>query len=230
MSSMHTPLPSFPQSACRQAHDAMGDAPSTPAASLAALADVLQQNRGRMLRLARRIVRDADAAADVVQDATLAALQALPEFRQGAAPGTWLHRIVVNAALMHLRRGRTRREVSAEALYAMKSPAPDPAAAAEEHEAVRRLRACLPRLSEQHRNVVELRDILGFDTDSTAVMLGVSSNAVKIRLHRARRALRGLFEGRQVDAAPATRSRTDVRVVSRQFTLRATPPRTRTAG
>jgi RNA polymerase sigma-70 factor (ECF subfamily) len=50
----------------------------------------------------------------------------------------------------------------------------------------------ISRLPESYRVVLTLRDIEGLDTDEVAQMLGITPNAVKIRLHRARLALRGL--------------------------------------
>jgi RNA polymerase sigma-70 factor, ECF subfamily len=62
---------------------------------------------GRLHAVARRLVRDDEEAADVVQDAFLSAYRSLPSYRGDAQLSTWLHRIVVNAARMRLRtRGR----------------------------------------------------------------------------------------------------------------------------
>jgi RNA polymerase sigma-70 factor (ECF subfamily) len=57
-----------------------------------------------------------------------------------------------------------------------------------------RLRACLARLPERYRDVLVLRDLEQLDTHEAARRLGVSATAVKLRLHRARRALRRLLE------------------------------------
>ena len=58
-----------------------------------------------------------------------------------------------------------------------------------------RVRAAIDRLPESYRTVLLLRDIEELDTEETAAALGVSVNAVKIRLHRARQALAGLLAG-----------------------------------
>lgn len=151
--------------------------------------------RPRLLQLAQGIVRCPQAAEDVVQDAMFAALKSLASFRGRAAASTWLHRIVVNAALMHLRRSRSRREFSLEDLDESRpGSAVDPAVAAEQADACARLTECLEEMSPIHRNVIELRDIRGLSTSSVAATLGISENAAKIRLHRARRSLRGIFE------------------------------------
>jgi RNA polymerase sigma-70 factor (ECF subfamily) len=56
------------------------------------------------------------------------------------------------------------------------------------------VRGCIDRLPDPYRTVLLLRDIEGLDTEQTAQQLGISAGAVKIRLHRARQALRTLLE------------------------------------
>jgi RNA polymerase sigma-70 factor (ECF subfamily) len=174
---------------------------STAPVSRVDLAGLLEQQRDRLHRVARRIVRDPHAAEDVVQEAALAALAALDRFEGRSATTTWLHRIVVNAALMHLRRSRHRREVGLGDKEATRAADADgPAALAELAEARAQLTLGLAELPQNQRNVIELRDIRGLDTFAAASVLGATPNAVKIRLHRARRALRSLLEGTLADA------------------------------
>lgn len=71
---------------------------------------------GRLLAVARRLVRDEEDARDVVQTAYLNAFRSLPDFAGGSQLATWLHRIVVNVALMKLRTRRRKPEQSIEAL------------------------------------------------------------------------------------------------------------------
>ncbi|MEK6703718.1 MAG: sigma-70 family RNA polymerase sigma factor, partial [Planctomycetota bacterium] len=67
----------------------------------------------RMLAVARRMLPEADAQ-DAVQDAFVSALRALPGFDGRSKLSTWLHRIVVNACLMKLRKQTRRGERSIE--------------------------------------------------------------------------------------------------------------------
>jgi len=160
---------------------------------------------GRMIAAARRIVGTEDEARDVVQEAFLAAFRALDRFNGDAQVSTWLHRIVINAALMRLRSRRRRREEAIEDHlprfdddgHWVDSPGSwdTPADALLERRETRRLvRAAIERLPAQYREVVVLRDIEELDTDEAASILGVTPNAVKTRLHRARQALRTLLE------------------------------------
>src|SRR5262249_37636914 len=65
---------------------------------------------GRLLAVARRFVRNGEDARDVVQTAYLSAFRGLDTFEGGCQLSTWLHRIVVNAALMKLRSRRRKPE------------------------------------------------------------------------------------------------------------------------
>jgi RNA polymerase sigma-70 factor (ECF subfamily) len=167
-----------------------------------ACAALVQQHGGRMLAVARRFLRSEEDRADAVQDAFLAAFRALPTFQGNAALATWLHRIVVNACLMRLRARARRRQVPLDDLLPAGAD-PDHTARGWEAPAERGLtreetraqvRACIDRLPEGYRVVLLLRDIEELDTDQTARRLGMSTGAVKSRLHRARSALRTLLE------------------------------------
>ena len=166
---------------------------------------LVRRHGGRMLAVARRLLRDENDAADAVQDALLSVSRAIDGFQGGSRLSTWLHRVVVNAALMRLRAQRRRREESIEDLLPrfvadghQARPAEPWAAPAEdrlETEETRALvSASIGRLPETYRVVLMLRDIEELDTQETAAVLGVTANAVKIRLHRARQALRTLLD------------------------------------
>ena len=179
-----------------------------------AFEDLLRTQGGRLLAVARRLLRNDADARDALQDAMVAAVRALRTFRGESQLSTWLHRIVVNAALMKLRSRRRAPETSIEPLL--------PAFAADGHherswqcepDAERMLldrekraavRQGIDRLPETYRTVLLLRDIDGLDTGTVATMLEVSPNAVKIRLHRARLALLTLLSPEHRTPARAT--------------------------
>lgn len=166
---------------------------------------LVREQSPRLLAVARRILRDEDAARDAVQEAFVAAFRHLDRFAGQARLSTWLHRIVVNAALMRLRARAARPETSIEELlpafevdgrHTASPPAwrraPDELLAQGE---VRQLvREAIDRLPQAYRTVILLRDIEELDTATTADLLGLTVPAVKVRLHRARQALRTLLE------------------------------------
>ena len=146
---------------------------------------------GAMLAVARRFLGDIDDAADAVQDAFVSAFRAMPAFGGDSRLGTWLHRITVNACLMKLRGRRRSRLVPLDDAVATPGRADDDAVS--RAEVAERVRACVDRLPPAYRAVIRLRDLEGVGTAEAAGRLGTNEGAVKVRLHRARRALKTLL-------------------------------------
>jgi RNA polymerase sigma-70 factor (ECF subfamily) len=169
----------------------------------AAYEEFVRVQTPRMLSVARRFLRNEEDARDAVQDAFISAFRAIGNFEGGSRISTWLHRIVVNASLMKLRSKRRRPEESIEELlprWQEDGHAARPAAAwaaeklVEQDEVRKLVQAGIERLPETYREVLLLRDIEELDTQEAAEMLGISTNAVKTRLHRARQALREVID------------------------------------
>lgn len=165
---------------------------------------LVRSNSGRMLTVAKRFLANDDDAQDAVQDAFLSAFKALPTFDGRAKLSTWLHRIVVNASLMKLRTQRRHPEQSIDDLLPtflpdghQASPVSrwnDAAVSFDRTETQQVIRDQIAKLSESHRTVLLLRDIEEFDTETVAQMLDLRVAVVKVRLHRARQALRTLLD------------------------------------
>ena len=170
-----------------------------------ALEAVIQQYGGRMLSVARQLLQNEQDAQDAVQDAFLTAFRSLDRFEQRSTLATWLHRIVINAALMRRRSQSRHREESLNSWL--------PTFLADGHEAhpTQRwsaqslsnietdetrsaIRSCIDQLPDTYRTVLLLRDIQELDTATVASLLEISPDAVKVRLHRARQALKTLLE------------------------------------
>jgi RNA polymerase sigma-70 factor (ECF subfamily) len=170
----------------------------------AAFEELVRTHGARLLGVARRFMATEEDAREVVQEAFISAFRALASFKGEAKLSTWLHRITVNTALMKLRARRRRPEESIDDLLpsfkadghhleqfqSWAEPADEAIARAERREQVRE---AIARLPEGYRSVLLLRDIEERDTQEVADRMGISANAVKIRLHRARQALRTLL-------------------------------------
>ena len=170
---------------------------------------------GRLLAVARRFTRNEDDAQDVLQSAYLSAFRALKDFEGTCQLSTWLHRIVVNTALMKLRSRRRKPEESIETLLPafledghhveQFSEWSVPADQLIEREETRvAVRNCINQLPDNYRLVLMLRDIEERSTQEVADQLGLTTTAVKVRLHRARQALSSLL--RQEYAQPLVTS------------------------
>ncbi len=169
-----------------------------------AFEEIVRTYGGRLLQVARRYLGEEDAQ-DALQDGFLSAFRSIEHFQGQADIGTWLHRIVVNAALKVLRTKRPEREQPIEDLLPTfdsqgyrESVGPawhQGTLEALERDAMNKaILACIHRLPESYRTVVLLRDIEEFNTAETALLLKISENAVKLRLHRGRQALRELID------------------------------------
>lgn len=165
---------------------------------------------GPLHAVALRLLQNPADADDAVQEAFLSAYRNFDSFRGDARLGTWLHRIVVNAALGRLRRRKRRPEHGAEIVDLAEllpkfrengypeqfhepwvAPAEELATRAETREQVRQM---IDKLPENYRTVLILRDIEELSTAETGELLELSPGTVKVRLHRARQALRNLLE------------------------------------
>ena len=172
--------------------------------------ELLRIHGGRLLAVARRLMRNEEDARDCLQDGFLSAFRGIDRFEGRSKLGTWLHRIVVNACLMRLRSQKRKPE---ELVVDPRLPEFDeygfrigptemvPVSADEllERAEVREhVRQEIDRLTQGYRTVLLLRDIEELDTAETAEMLGLNPGAGEVRLHRARLApseqLRSSFE------------------------------------
>jgi RNA polymerase sigma-70 factor, ECF subfamily len=178
----------------------------------AAFEAVVRTHGGRLLSVARRLLgNDADAQ-DAVQDAFVRAFKAIHTFEGRAQLSTWLHRIVVNTALMKLRQRRRHPEESMDELLPdFRSDGHQAVASREWSDALLErketaalVRDAITRLPDRYREVLVLRDIEDRDTAETADLLGTTPNVIKVRLHRARQALRTLLDREfHIKGAPA---------------------------
>lgn len=176
--------------------DALAGASPAVALSPKRLGEVYLACEGRLVATAQRMVRDPDAARDVVQGALERALRSLGGFRGDARPSTWLHRIVVNQALMWLRarRRRARREQPFEVYEALASHAPeDVAARIDAARASPRLHAALTKLSQADRDVLLQCVAHEVDYAAFAARRGENPLAIKTRAFRARHRLASLL-------------------------------------
>lgn len=170
----------------------------------AAWTRLLETHGSRLLAVARRLLRDDDAARDCLQNAFLQALRSLDRFEGRSSLATWLHRIVVNSALLTLRSRRRKPEESLEPLLpvfdrsghrmAVGPVERTPEDLASRGEVREIVHGAIDLLPEAYRTVVILRDLENLSGEEVAELLETTPNAVKVRLHRAHSALKTLLE------------------------------------
>ena len=166
---------------------------------------LVRTNIGWMLGLAERLLRDREMAEDVVQDAFIRAFKGLAGFEGRSSIESWLHRITVNVALSKLRQLKRLAEQSIDQhlpefdQFDCRVEMPWSRLATvdeivESRDTLMRIDEAVDQLPDAYRVVLQLRDIEEYATSEVADLLDISESNVKVRLHRARAALKKLLE------------------------------------
>lgn len=162
-----------------------------------ALEALLGRYEGAIWRFGVKMCADTEEAKEILQETLIAAARTLPGFRGDSAISTWLYTIARSFCIKRQRRGKHEPEsidpVESDAAMASHS-IPDSKPGPEEIAAGRQVSEALERaigeLAPIYREVLLLRDVEGLSALEAAAVLGLSVDAVKSRLHRARLAVR----------------------------------------
>lgn len=182
----------------------------------AAFGALVARMHGPLMRLATGYVRERSVAEDVVQETWLTCLDRLDSFEGRSSFKTWVYGIALNIARARRRRERRWLPFTSWGLDAsdsrkptvdarrfgtdrMWSKPPDPWSNVPEArllgaETLGRVREAIDSLPEKQREVIVLRDVAGLEAPEVARMLGISAENERVRLHRARAAVRGMLE------------------------------------
>jgi RNA polymerase sigma-70 factor (ECF subfamily) len=185
-----------------------------------AFRDLLAEHQQIFARIARTWARDASAAAEIVQDAWLAALESLDRFEGRSSLRTWLVGILINIARGHAR--STKRMVPMSSLVAEETaelelavdgalffpdghewaghwavwpkPFPAPDSSLERQELRAALHAAIAELPVVQQQVMILCDVEGFTGQEACNILGINDTHQRVLLHRARSKARAKLE------------------------------------
>jgi RNA polymerase sigma-70 factor (ECF subfamily) len=183
----------------------------------AAFRALIQAHHGPMVRLAAAYVRDPGVAEEVVQEAWLTCLRSLDKFEGRSSLKTWIYGIVMNiarsrrrresrvlpfASLWHRDDSDSRRPTVEAARFGadgMWSAPPDnwtnvPESKFLSGETMHRVKAAIAALPIKQREVITLRDVAGLDANEVCGLLSISAENQRVRLHRARAAVRKMLE------------------------------------
>lgn len=152
---------------------------------------LVRRHNQRLFRAARAVSRSDEDAEDVLQQTWLAVYKNLASFRGDAAFTTWATRIAVHEAIAYGRKRPVIAEVKEGA-----DPDAAPGDVVERAQLGRILERTLQTLPQGNREVMVLRDVLELDTAETAACLGLTEEAVRVRLHRARAAVAATLTAR----------------------------------
>ena len=171
----------------------------------AAFEKVVLKESPRLFRMIMRIVQDEDEARSVMQETFLQAYKRLSTFRRESKFSTWLYAIGLNlarASLRKLKRFDTLDEetidrmqpVFSNGMYTDSYETWNPQKIAERKERKDLIHKAINQLPADYRAIVTLRDIEELSTSEVAEVLDISEGAVRVRLHRARQALRKILD------------------------------------
>ncbi len=153
---------------------------------------LLRRYNQRLYRVARGIVKNAEEAEDVVQEAYLNAFRHLDQFANRARFSTWLTKIAVYEAIARARRQNRYAEAPEgdDPMNNVESNDPDPERQAHASQLREILESAIEALPPAYRSVFVMREVEQLSTSETAECLDLSEDAIKMRLHRARGMLR----------------------------------------
>ncbi|MCQ6552806.1 sigma-70 family RNA polymerase sigma factor [Streptomyces sp. C10-9-1] len=154
-----------------------------------AFAVLVQRHAPALIRVATRLLGTRSEAEDAVQDAFLSAWRRLPEFHGNSTFTTWIYRIVTNRCLNVLRSRRPTAPLESAGDVPAAEHVSSPARITEARDAVRELRDALEVLSAEQRACWVLRELDGRPYEFIAEAVGISQEAVRARVFRARRSL-----------------------------------------
>lgn len=157
------------------------------------------RHQGLVFRIVGGFLRNRADVEEVAQEVFVRAFTGMPGFRPGAPFGPWIAQIATRASYDRLRRRRRASEIGWEDLSAGERRAAEALAegkTAEDHAAARDLaERALSGLPVKDRQALLLADGQGLTAGEVAQAMGCSALAVRLRLHRARRAMRRVAEG-----------------------------------
>lgn len=154
-----------------------------------ALLSQLLASREKFVAYVRRRVPDPDLAEDVVQDGLVRALRSVGELHDSERLAPWFYRVLQNAIADVYRRS------AREGRYLVRmEPEDRPMEETDERDICECFRSILPTLKTEYAEVIQAMDLAEEPAESVTVRLGITSNNLKVRRHRARQALKQRLE------------------------------------
>lgn len=166
-----------------------------------AFAQLMRDNEKRIYNLTLRMTGNPEDAMDLAQEAFLNAWRGLKFFQGDSAFSTWVYRLASNACIDHLRRKKRRQDISApmpvDEEDDRQPDIPDdrfrPDRELERQELRRAVIQGLEQLSDEHRQVLVMRELNGLSYQEIADVLDLEAGTVKSRIARARNSLRKIL-------------------------------------
>ena len=160
------------------------------AGDVKALEELLASVAPAVQRFGLRMCKNPPDADDVLQDTLLAIATHLGEFEGRSSLSSWVFALTRSACARRRRGLKNQAHVSESDAPEPRDPTASPEDRASDSELAGALNRALDGLSDEYREVILLRDVEGLTAPDAAAALGLSVDALKSRLHRARESLR----------------------------------------
>jgi RNA polymerase sigma-70 factor (ECF subfamily) len=163
---------------------------------------LVEKHQKRIFNIALRVIGNHADAADLAQNALIRIYKSIGNFKEESSLSTWIYRITMNVCFDELRRRKNRKLISIEqeiqlddgdVKRQLESESPQPSEAAEKKELKSIVRNAIEQLSDEHKEVIILRDLQAFSYDEIASILDLPVGTVKSRINRARSALKKIL-------------------------------------
>ncbi|MDE2126441.1 MAG: sigma-70 family RNA polymerase sigma factor [Armatimonadetes bacterium] len=154
---------------------------------------LVDRYRAFVYRVVLGVLPNIEEARDITQEVFIQAFRGIRRFRHDSQFATWLYRIAVNRALDAARAASRRSRLSSPELLSERSTSTAemrPEDAVAEADEAAQVRAALALCKPQHRSVLALKYLEDLTIEEMVPLLACSETAVKVRLHRARKAFR----------------------------------------
>ena len=164
-----------------------------------AFGDLVRKYQDRLYNGMVQVLRNEAEAEDTVQEAFILALTKLDSFRGKSGFYTWLFRIAYNTAISRIRKRKPTTSLENQATQTelqLPSNQPGPDAGLVERERAEVLMQALEQVSDEHRQILILREMEEMDYSAISDVLELPVGTVRSRLHRARLQLKEILESK----------------------------------
>lgn len=165
-----------------------------------AFGELVRLHEKKVYNLAVRMLGNPQDGEEAAQEAFLSAWRGLALFKGDSAFATWLYRLTTNVCIDWLRKEKRRTAIARsvplddeEGTLQLPDLRQDPAEEAERQERLAAVRRCMDALSDEHRQVLSLREFSGLSYGEIGSLLNLEEGTVKSRICRARLQLRKLL-------------------------------------
>ena len=170
----------------------------------AAFGQLVRKYQDRLFNTVMHVAGSREEAEDVVQEAFVQAFVKLASFHGNSAFYTWLYRIAFNVAVSRRRRKKNEVSLTGGREDSPREPADDAEPPGEHllrEERAHLVHEALASLSDEHRTILVLREMEGFEYEQISEILDLPTGTVRSRLHRARLQLRDQLKTMLADTA-----------------------------